>query len=644
MKNILIISIIILVSKTAFAYHNNSDGTISDGSTRLMWQQTTNDRRNWENALLLCENLSLAGFDDWRLPSVNELRSIVDYSRLNKRDGDVVAIDLTHFPDTFRGLYWSSTTDSYVDQYNHSYADRAWRVNFTNGRTYRGPDALKSNSYYVKCVRNAQPHELHQERPNQSIVQPVIIDNKNAVVVTHGYRSSVEAWALDDTYEEGTADRICKSLDPNVQLEKVDDYTNKLFKRCNVNGWDVWVYDWRKKAKKLNPISAFNEAFDQGVHLAKLLEVFEYEHIHMIAHSAGANLINTTKTWLRGSDRTIHLTFFDAYDPLAIITADGQLISGYGEYADFVDNYVDTRTLDSILIGELDATKLLMPNAFNIDVTAWDKREEPLPPLTAPFRHEWPYLFYNEWTFTPMIYDLGYRLALESGSFPPIDREKGEICNLSEDGQLGQPICDHFGNVFDWLGSNEQFRTIGDTSVVVTQITNSVTGVSQIFSNPLGLLNYWLLETGSPIWTNMEISLMDPVDSLQFDYEFLSEIGAEGYLTVFFDGILIGHIDERYGNNEITTTPRFSLGSVLPGVHNLSIRVDPYTGVKSSIKLSNVNFYYKTPGVGDIIQLLQMLTGDGIDVSKYKDINGDNLIGIEEVIFILQQVSRPFSQ
>ena len=36
---------------------------------------------NWEQALSYCENLSLGGRDDWRLPTAKELQSIVDYSR-----------------------------------------------------------------------------------------------------------------------------------------------------------------------------------------------------------------------------------------------------------------------------------------------------------------------------------------------------------------------------------------------------------------------------------------------------------------------------------------------------------------------------------------------------------------------------------
>jgi len=61
---------------------NNNDGTITDLATGLMWQQADDGTsRDWEHALDYAENLSLAGYSDWRLPNAKELHSIVDYSR-----------------------------------------------------------------------------------------------------------------------------------------------------------------------------------------------------------------------------------------------------------------------------------------------------------------------------------------------------------------------------------------------------------------------------------------------------------------------------------------------------------------------------------------------------------------------------------
>jgi hypothetical protein len=61
---------------------DNTDETISDNATSLMWQKADDGQpRDWLNALDYAENLSHAGYSDWRLPNAKELESIVDYTR-----------------------------------------------------------------------------------------------------------------------------------------------------------------------------------------------------------------------------------------------------------------------------------------------------------------------------------------------------------------------------------------------------------------------------------------------------------------------------------------------------------------------------------------------------------------------------------
>ncbi|MCP4545184.1 MAG: DUF1566 domain-containing protein [bacterium] len=63
-------------------FDDNGDGTVTDLATGLMWQKgDSGEGLNWEGSLAYAENLTLAEYDDWRLPNAKELQSIVDYSR-----------------------------------------------------------------------------------------------------------------------------------------------------------------------------------------------------------------------------------------------------------------------------------------------------------------------------------------------------------------------------------------------------------------------------------------------------------------------------------------------------------------------------------------------------------------------------------
>lgn len=145
---LIIILLLGFIRSAPAALVDNLDGTVTDTSTCLQWQQATADpsgdgvadAMTWENALGYADGLSLAGHDDWRLPDVNELRSLVDYSLANP------ALDTTAFPDTLSASYWTSTTR--LGDKGH-----AWIVDFTSGFS-DGTNYFKVNSYYARAVRD----------------------------------------------------------------------------------------------------------------------------------------------------------------------------------------------------------------------------------------------------------------------------------------------------------------------------------------------------------------------------------------------------------------------------------------------------------------------------------------------------------
>ncbi len=97
---------------------DNGDGTITDLATGLMWQMTDDgDSKDWQEALAYSEALTLAGYDDWRLPSAKELQSIVDYTKSMQTTGSAAIDDmfsLTKITDPRGednyGFYWTATS------------------------------------------------------------------------------------------------------------------------------------------------------------------------------------------------------------------------------------------------------------------------------------------------------------------------------------------------------------------------------------------------------------------------------------------------------------------------------------------------------------------------------------------------------
>ena len=139
----------------ALSYQDNGDGTITDLNTGLQWEKKVagsgclhcvNDTYTFANATTTFidavnaeSGTGFAGFNDWRLPNVRELQSIVDYGRFDP------TIDPAFGPtDAF--FTWSSTSRAGAPSL-------AWEVNFLVGFVV---ESNKGQFFSVRAVRGGR--------------------------------------------------------------------------------------------------------------------------------------------------------------------------------------------------------------------------------------------------------------------------------------------------------------------------------------------------------------------------------------------------------------------------------------------------------------------------------------------------------
>lgn len=114
---------------------DNSDGTLTDLVTGLMWKrcpeglsgatcnQGTVSNKVWGVAMKTARDSTFAGYDDWRLPNLKEMQTLVDVTKNNP------AQDTSVFPNPKNVLnYWTSSLTK-----KNTPVTQSWRVNFQRG-------------------------------------------------------------------------------------------------------------------------------------------------------------------------------------------------------------------------------------------------------------------------------------------------------------------------------------------------------------------------------------------------------------------------------------------------------------------------------------------------------------------------------
>ena len=116
---------------------------VKDTGTKLLWEDTPHVRESkitHVRAKTYCSELRLGDFQDWRLPSIQELLTIIDY----RRTSPALLKAFNYVED--KSFYWSQTV--VADE-----SDAFWGVNFKRGASSK---ASEYYDRYVRCVRGIQ--------------------------------------------------------------------------------------------------------------------------------------------------------------------------------------------------------------------------------------------------------------------------------------------------------------------------------------------------------------------------------------------------------------------------------------------------------------------------------------------------------
>lgn len=129
-------------------------GVWIDAKTGLMWARISIGQEwkdgqywgeskalSWEQAEKSCQDFRLAGYNNWRLPSISELKTLISKDKA----GYACPQGVLFQPVANEwGGYWSGSLGEHSDHY-------AWAVNFNYSDLI---GSIKSNERYVRAVRN----------------------------------------------------------------------------------------------------------------------------------------------------------------------------------------------------------------------------------------------------------------------------------------------------------------------------------------------------------------------------------------------------------------------------------------------------------------------------------------------------------
>ena len=158
-----------------------NEPVVIDNYTGLSWQQkvySPGKSVKWSQYKNYCSNLNYGGYDDWRLPSILEYRTIMDFGRQHPN------IDPKYFPNTPPEYFVTSTYTNYSCGELPHVTPATWvrLINFDHFDTDSTNGCADDPSFTLpaRCVRgNESFGERSMSEINVSGTKSLYVDNKN---------------------------------------------------------------------------------------------------------------------------------------------------------------------------------------------------------------------------------------------------------------------------------------------------------------------------------------------------------------------------------------------------------------------------------------------------------------------------------
>lgn len=197
------------------SYTNNSNGTITDTVTGLMWQQVDGGEMTIENAFIYADNLVLGGFSDWRLPSPIESFSILNHQNNNP------AMNTTYFTASAAEYWWTNA-------YQAGDNTKVWCTNAGGGiGNHPKSETISAGGikkFHVRVVRNNSiPTTIGNHFTDNG--NGTITDNLTQLVWEKAPNTTILTWENALAYAENLS--LASATDwrlPNIkELQSLND-------------------------------------------------------------------------------------------------------------------------------------------------------------------------------------------------------------------------------------------------------------------------------------------------------------------------------------------------------------------------------------------------------------------------------------